>query len=606
MEVLRLIPDSGEIVELQLNTDKSIYTLEKVLLSDKKVYGDIDYKFEFADVPEDAELTIYFNDDLKQHYFSDGYIEIKNKKVRGERLKTFGDRIGFLQIRLCLESDSGENVNFYSEYVSLLVRPNRDNQAITSILNYIYANQQDILYQKTQSILVGNNYQKSHDDFWSQIIILEEIIKVYESKFGYFKANCRTKLTECEVVDRTDKLQYVDGRTVRYITQHPEFLRKDARGIEVGNQRFLPTKTLMIQNKITYDIYENKVVLAFLKRVCNDVSDIKLQMEEYYNSITINEDVEDGYILSSQILYQNALDTLRTFLDRIKIISDKVEYLYLSYKRILDVSEIELISMPKPTAIFMSIPQYNQIYVCMHSWFSKTGYDFENERHMLRFFDAPSVYESYVLLKLIEMIKAYGFVLESSKKVTYPVITDPRFVASDYNNTFVFKEGAITLTLYYEPVIYDYDSYSINQIGLYRNNSVPYQCGENYVDPEVSAYTPDYVLKAEKDGVERYIISDAKYKEYKIVRNRDASELSYKYLFSIDPIETKGAVKGLALIYGKPDEENSVESFFNREIPGTRTDEPFVTLVPMTEDVPYNTQRQMVFEMLRSLLKDLE
>lgn len=597
MEILRLIPSLGNNVELQLHREKSIYTLEAILSSDKRVYEDITYEFEMVDAPEYNELSVYFNGEAMD-FSVQGTNFVVNSETHNQAV--FGGRIGFLQISLCFETNIGEKIWYYSEYVSILVKSTRDNQAINTMLDYVYENQRDLLYQGVGSVLIGKNYQQSYDDFWSQILLLEEIMKVYENQFGYFKANCRTKLEECEVVDRTDKLQYVDARTIRYIVQHPEYLKNDVRGIELGHQKFLPTKTLMIQNKNTYDIYENQVVVSFLKRICNEVAELRGKVEQFIDNIAIGFNSENDYIVSSQIIYKNAYDSLSEFFERLKIIEDKVEYLYVSYRGILDVTEQDLINIPKPTAIFMSIPQYNQIYICIHRWFSKTGYDFIKERYMLGFFDAPSIYEAYVLTKLLGMIKDYGYELQEAKKVTYHLGSNVRFQQKDCNNTFKFVDGNNTVILYYEPVIYDHDTRNINGIGLYRNNSVGFR-QDSEQETIGSCYTPDYLIKLVVKGMEKYIILDAKYKYFSNVRHKDVPVLSYKYLFSIDPVDSNCSVEGLGLIYGKHNNITSVASFFDREIPGTRDKSPFVRLIPLTENMSYENQRRNVFDLLQYL-----
>ena len=219
------------------------------------------------------------------------------------------------------------------------------------MLKYVYENQEDILYHDVSVTGVGREFNQSYDDFWSQIVLLEEIANVYENSYGYFMANCRTKLEKVDVLDRVEKLQEVDSRTLQYITQHPEYLQNSIRGIKYGRQYFLPSKTLMTQKCITNDIYENQVVISFLEHVLDEISSLSERVKTYLQLIKMENETENGYIISSYILYVNAKDTLKEFLEKIVDLEKQYQKLVMSYARILNVKRIPMIKIPEPTSV---------------------------------------------------------------------------------------------------------------------------------------------------------------------------------------------------------------------------------------------------------------
>ena len=197
------------------------------------------------------------------------------------------------------------------------------------------------------------------------------------------------------------------------------------------------------------------------------------KISEYLRLTHIENESENGYIVSSYLLYVNAREMMVEFAERLSRIEKQYHQLLVSYTNILKVKRsIPMTKRPEPSAIFLNVPQYNRIYTCILRWFSKKGYDLINERVMLNFINAPAIYEAYVLIKLINQIKARGYELVESKTVVYPRQANWFYRNQNYNNTFVFTSEDAKITLYYEPVIYDDDKASINGIGIYRNNSV--------------------------------------------------------------------------------------------------------------------------------------
>ena len=141
----------------------------------------------------------------------------------------------------------------------------------------------------------------------------------------------------------------------------------------------------------------------------------------------------------------------------------------------------------------------------------------------------------------------------------------------------MFSGESKRITIYYQPVIYDHDSRYVNGIGLYRNNLISLSQNDNY-------YTPDYVIKAEVDGIERYMILDAKFSTLGTVKTHQISDLSFKYLFSISTIADNRSADGLCIIYGQCFANNKMQSAYNKQI-GPKDIHPFADMLPLIEGV---------------------
>lgn len=595
IQSIKLIPDTGNYISLQLHKERKPYTVEEILSVTHKVYEDVRYEFELDCDDKVNDAFVYINGENVDAIYLNGRFTFPKATNYG----IFGGILGFVQISIRILGEGDAEEWYYSEYASVLVKATKRSRNLDAMLKYIYENQDDILMKNSSLLGSGDDMKESHSDFWAQILLLEEIVNVYESSYGYFKANSRHKLERVESVEQVEKLQYIEAKTIQYMTQHPEFLKKEITGIRYGKQTFLPDKTLVLHNKMTQDIYENQVVVSFLQKVVWDTSSLVKHIKEFLALLEVEKKEENDYIVSSYLLYMNAVDTLKGFLKRIDIVETKLKTLLVSYERILNVTSIDCSKQPSPTAIFLSVPQYNKVYMCILKWFKKVGYELERERVMLDFINAPSVYEAYVLIKLVNQIKSLGFTLVDSQKVVYPKNGNWLYQNKEYNNTYYFANEEQSVVLYYEPIIYDMDMQWVNNISLYRNNTTSLS-RDNDEERRGHYYVPDYVIKAELNGEERYIICDAKYSRVEKVRSKLAPDIAYKYIFSISPSKDNAQIIGVDIFYGITEDASSTVSFYDKEF-GKKI-KPFMNMIPFSEDVSVECQESNILQVIQDIL----
>lgn len=594
MNNIILISPTGNKDSLLIYKEKPNHKFEEVLKVRKKVYEDIKYKIEIDEDINNKNVDLYVNGE-----YIDVFIDGRYLIPSSEKAFLFLNIYGFAQISLRVADDKSVSW-YYTELLSVLVKPSRKNKSISSMMKYIYENQDDCLYRDVSISSLGND-ETSHD-FWSQLILLEEIANTYEDNYGYFMANSRYKLEKVERLDRIEKLQYCDGKTIQYIVQHPEHLKRNAIGINYGTQIYLPSKTLMVQNVISYDIYENKVVIGFLQRMVNDIRELKKSWLNITEGFNISENSEDGYLVSAFLIFKNAEEQVDEFKNKLDVLEDKFYRLFLAYENILDIEPISFLNDIRPTSVFLNVQQYNRIYYCILRWINRKSYRFEKEKIMMNFFNAPEVFEMYNLVKLISEIKNVGYELIESKHVEYPLKQEWKYVSKECNNTFVFNQEEKIITLYYEPIIYDKDYSSLNGIDLYRNNtiSMSMETEEEYYG---HYYVPDFIIKYSVGGRNEYIIGDAKYSHYTKVKSKEIPKLAYKYLTSISTINDTSRIKGLYVFYGITDNHEESESFYNISIPGAKEINPEIRIVPVSEEISYNVQGYNFLELLRRLYK---
>ena len=174
-----------------------------------------------------------------------------------------------------------------------------------------------------------------------------------------------------------------------------------------------------------------------------------------------------------------------------------------------------------------------------------------------------------------------------SEKFIYPY-PGKFYENTECNNLFVFKPeaGTSTITLYYQPVIYN--GVRPQQLGmeLYRNTSISYPNSQEIKEKKGGYYTPDFIIKYEYEGVDsiKYIIGDAKFSRLKTIKTIKVAELVYKYLFSVSPVHRKDQIVGLCIFSGQSDEEkDKITNIYNFEL-REETITPRADIITLTEN----------------------
>lgn len=550
-----------------------------------------------------ADVRVYVNDVLESSVYNNGRIYFPSRGISNRRI--FLDCYGFAELSITLILVDGQECTLNSEYLPIWVRREELNNSVEAMARFVYNNQEWLLLNgelkpKKPSGLKENGYRS----LATQILLAEEITAIYESSYGYFKANSRFKLEKMSVIERLERIQYVTQGTLSYTATHPEYLRQvnSTQGIFIGNRVYQPQKTETVQNTRSYDIYENRVILAFLRNMIDSVQSLQGYCCNLLSKIPNDEDYSSEYIYSSFFMFSETRKMIEDGKTQLEKLSEKFTYLWGMYSDILRIPLDQHIVPPRPTAIFLSVPQYNRIFVRIHQWFSFGIYNFSKEHFMLSFIKISALYESYLLAKFLCYFRDRGYSLESSRRCVYPVSKRWKYKNTSVRNTFVLKNGQKMITLYYQPVIFDTDQRSVNGIGLYRNNSISVYAGnEDDCRQGGHYYVPDFLIKIEENGDSQYMIVDAKFSDYSSVRRYYVKDLVFKYLFSISPIEENELVCGLCIMYGKCKSKERLQTAYDKQILGTEI-YPFIEIFPLIEGIDSAGQYEKMDRLLKKLL----
>ena len=584
---LTLIPYGKQSFTIGLlENDGRQGAVERIIEHSKEsnsVFSDLSYEFILnrEDIASIQDVRVYINDTYESATFNKGRICFPATGTSDRKI--FLDCYGFVQLSLTLIMNDGSEQNLSSEYLPVLVRRGQLNDAVKAMVNYVYNHQESLLLNgepKPQNL--AGLKESGYKSLAAQIILAEEIATIYETSYGYFKANSRFRIEKVATVDRLERLQYVTPATLEYIASHPEQLRpvNSNAGVRIGNRVYQPEKSLSLQNVNSFDIYENRVVLSFLRKMVDEVAELLERCKNLLQQIPNDEDYSTEYIYSSFFMFSETRRMLEKGMQRLSCLYDKFTQLWGMYRNALKIPVEQLTSKPRPTGIFMVVPQYNKIFVRIHQWFSFGIYDFAKENYMLSFIKISSLYESYLLAKMVAYFTDRSYTLIDKKRCIYPVSRRWKYKNTDCTNTYVFFNGKHHITLYYQPVIFDTNQSAINGIGLYRNNSIPVNTGDDDDNRQGGHYyVPDYLVKLEGEKGEKYLIIDAKFSDLMNVRRHYIKDLAFKYLFSVSTIASSDTIAGMCIMYGKCTENEQIQSAYDNQLPGN-------TIVPLAETLP--------------------
>lgn len=548
---LKLLPNYHEEIELLLQTDKESEFFD-IPTGKEVVFNDNSYLFLLPGVTL-LPSKVYINDEAYD-------TEFYSKKSEGVLFKLKGCDKPFLQsfgaIKIEIELDGKQ---YYSKSTSVMVSNTDINGGVLNMIEYIYNNCEEYLYEEHKhSSIISGTKENETISLEAKIAFLEHILEVYKQSYQYLKTNPYAKLEKTESIDSFDKLQAVSQRTIQYIANNIDELSvvNYDTGIRFNNQYYQPNRVLVERNTYSYDVYENRIIIGFLKKLVLEIDVIvKSLLKKTY--LKGKSPTPDGYIDSMYQIFSRSIKRINGYIDSLRSLRNNYQQLYYLYSKLFNISADMVKTLPVVTPVFRSINAYGQIFTVIQEWFSIGNYDLGKDELLLSFISTSKIYEYYCLIKMLCHInKNTDFKLMESKRISY-CINNRYYTNTKFNNTFVFENNRAKLTLFFQPVIYG-DDRAFNGLGIFRNTSSSSKKENNN---RGKTYTPDYIIKVNYDDRIDYTILDAKFSTPENIQLHQLQELVYKYLFSISTLNDNDRIIGLYILCGKKlgnDIENTI------------------------------------------------
>lgn len=519
---------TGFNAKIDLKSELSI-NLKENLSDDIILYQSHPYKIKFVTSDENIK-NISLN-------IAGEYFEVEKKVYNNDYLifefsneRYFNCIWGYTQIILDIEYE-GYNKIFYSKLLNIELDSNKEkskeiNHSVENMVKYVFDNNSQILRTPVRNkfSIISNNLENHQlKTLLTEIELISNIVECYQDNFEYFLTDTKYKIINKSKINSFSKVKKIDVKTIRHIVRNPHELKKVNynTGIRYMEENFEPKNTMASETEQVYDIYENKVIIGFLKMLVLYLEDRIKRKDSYVNLYK-----------KKNSFYRLLFSYYEFYFEQIGKFYEVLNIIYHKYKEVLKCKDFYLNIAPKPTIIFTDIYHYRQCFIVINKWFSKGNYNFEKNELMTSFVSIDQLYEYYSLLIIINEIKKLGFYLEKTEKYLYE---DVNYYFSN-NNTYYFnKDKDLSITLYYQPIVYSY-RYA-NQISLYR------------VDGNRSYYSPDFILKISMNQKNKYIILDSKWQNRNTIKRYSIGKIMKKYILSIeatnnDKIEFVGILQG--------------------------------------------------------------
>lgn len=592
-----------EVKDIPLYYDRVPRILNPHMSNVAAVFSDLEYsmRIQGIEITKDDSISVLINDEKVKCWIThDGIINFSDQETKGY---VFANRLGYVEISICLQGSDGQVYILHSDYISVLIHREETLYGISQMIDYVYHNDRSLL-------LAGGFKSKKPGDVSTDGILnldtkvglIEEVLKTYKELYGYFHVNARTKVQEIESVEDIEHLNSLSHKTLQYIAQHPEYQEK-GKGIQpnlFNGTTMAPNKLLIKHNIYSKDIYENRIVLGFILTMIHEIDSLLSSIKKILSNKIPYETGMDDYVHSSFYLFQMTRLGLRINYEKLISLRSEYEEVFSLYKVSFGLKDVKECNNPKPSPLFLSIEQYHRVYKCINRWYEGSVYNLEKENFMLQFMSASALYEVYLLSKMINTIHKMGFSISQTNRYIYGFNQRVMYTNTLCNNTFTFINGEQEITLYYQPVIYDGHYQRRNSIELYRNNSRGFENRDETNTRSIFYYTPDYIIKYKNAGKVAYAIVDAKYSKKHTIINHQIIDLVFRYITSISASNQNCSMEGLYIICGKERGSTKPESLYDRAIDNSILSPKIVFLSVSPEEESDNH-----YSLISSIVNDL-
>lgn len=381
-----------------------------------------------------------------------------------------------------------------------------------TVMNWMLA-RQDISKNaySTLDTAYASNAPKSLN---SMIQMLEDIVVLYRTNFTYFNNHsfCRV-VKEKAKVDPTN-IRKIGHNEVQWIAKNTNVLSETYTETNINYMgKYYAPRYVETERKIkTFDNYENKVVLGFLYEV-------QAQAKNIFQAITRNiETIESLNNALNQVDTSDyelpAAALVCAYTTREEDLRSRVECVIAELSRLIHIYKHALVNVcpifprrVQRTKIFQEVREYASVYTTIEKWRRFGDFNLSREQLALHTLRLDKLYEYYTLFRILKEFKALGF--DGDYRFEDPIECVSYELEDQYyeperrvNTIYRLLKGDSAATLYYQPIIYgnlnEEHDITLHRLSASSANQHPY-------------WTPDYLLRLQRDDNITWHIIDAKY-----------------------------------------------------------------------------------------------
>lgn len=509
---LCIVKPDGTVAEILLRDRQPSF---EAFNNEQLFFENYQYKFILREIEEYENIEIFVGDySVPIHYkASMDWYETDQDLV-------FGGCFDLAYISVWVSEKEGKEDYFYTDFLRIATTKQTTTQ-VEQMLDEIEKNIPNFLEvcfsRNKKNSGLKNDSTRS---IWNTLKLVDEIIKTYEENYDSFFNHKKSFVEPVASVEDVRSMRVVNQESLRWIACNPDNLVKTDKktGINFNSHNYMPAKIKTYISKYSYNVYENRVILGFLKNV---IDYLENQIIGFTKEIVEVENIPESIV--TQLPNTHALTRKCVYVyykgvvDRFSEKKDILEEIYYRYEKNLKCIPEDIYGLPKLTNTFKQIYHYRICYECMAKWFEAGDYTFDHLNYLFKLKTLTRIFEYYCLIKIQNAISLCGFILQDSDRIIYDVEDD----SENINNQYIFEGNGYEITLLYEPSIWRDRSNVCTNL---------YSTGYNFIKSKWNdRWTPDFVLKISGNYKDYYYILDAKYSNFYNVKRRHIPALVLKY-----------------------------------------------------------------------------
>ena len=203
---------------------------------------------------------------------------------------------GFL---LCANNNEEENENINQ---ILLELTELDNDYI---LDLMFQNQQYQVERNDYNDYSDYNAHRSYKSLNSYVNLLELVLHCYKNNFASFKAIAKHVIVKDYAELPFNKVRTITHKSNHWLGQNLDVLmavKPEVGVINYGRNSYLPLKMQSEINKKSFDTFENRVVVGFLKMVLYNATKIYNEYKDFVTAHKTNLDTNEDLLAQGQLI----------------------------------------------------------------------------------------------------------------------------------------------------------------------------------------------------------------------------------------------------------------------------------------------------------------
>lgn len=492
--------------------------------------------------------------------------EIEHRKTAAQ---PFLMQYGLVQFQVEILDEAGEKQTLWSKYCSALnSSDSRNIEQMIRRITQIEEPVKSLLSWPSRPPEEERRYSGTEDGKYSMLTgfaagapsgkrgspsVVQDIVEAYQKNAGYFRARPEYTIRKEPVPVPYHGVKKLSKESMLWSIRTGNMQQLPANspyGIPVGDRRYMPRETLTEKSVKDHHIYENLVVIGFLDTVGRELRDRDWMEQQSRES--------EGFDILRMILYPDAQPGTERL--------PEIEHIRRQYQNSLRLEERRIprvLSLPKQTKRFQKIQPYHDIYQKIYAWFRGGNSINWGEGAIFKGRLADKIYEYYCWQELLRLFADKGYRKAKASVCTGYNGKRPR---PPFSNIVYLQKGQIKITLYFDPWIPVSGSGKGAQYGITLVRTV--------WEPGKDGYSPDFLIKVEKDHTVSYAVLDAKFRDMKnLFAHWDPDDMSVmeeslqKYYINLSdrerlcrPVKMLWLLQGrVATVNGDPRSSRSIE-----------------------------------------------